>query len=92
MKTKTRHPSCAIASLCLAIALTPLSLPAQNATEITPGSAPAAVPSTTTNDDDRSDAGWIGLIGLLGLGGLLRRPRSDATGLPETNLRSRATT
>ena len=46
-----------------------LGLPVAYGQETAP---PDATPTTTAEQDEGMDWGWIGLLGLLGLGGLMR--------------------
>lgn len=68
-----------LAALCVALAFSPMAMPAQT--------TPGTTTSTTTTDDrdardDHHDYGWIGLLGLLGLAPFLRKRdehRHDST-------------
>lgn len=74
----TRNFSKAIGAgiLGISMAVMPLTLPAKAQVTDTPSTNTA--PRTTTYDDrDNFDWGWLGLIGLLGLAGLAGKKRDD---------------
>lgn len=77
MKTNTKLR--ALATVCAALALSPLAALAQTS----PATSPEMTPSDTAMMSDRGDRqehhnyGWIGLAGLLGLAGLMGRKHDD---------------
>ncbi|AUS99768.1 WGxxGxxG family protein [Aliinostoc sp. HNIBRCY26] len=63
--------------LTLSMAILPLSLPAQAQVNTTDPRVDNAPRTTTYNDRNDFDWGWLGLIGLLGLAGLAGRKQHD---------------
>lgn len=66
--------------LAAAVAVAPLSLPAQAQTTTTPGDTYTTSPRqdvNTANDDNDFDWGWLGLLGLIGLAGLAGRKHEE---------------
>lgn len=61
--------------LTLSMAILPLSIPVQAQVTTSPGAGTS--PTTTTDDRNNFDWGWLGLIGLLGLAGLTGRRRDE---------------
>ncbi|MBA3832431.1 MAG: WGxxGxxG-CTERM domain-containing protein [Chthoniobacterales bacterium] len=82
-----------LATVCGALALSPLAGVAQT----TPATSPGLSPSDTTMVDDRADRhehhnyGWIGLAGLLGLAGLMGRKNDDRVNNSTTTRTDRRT-
>ncbi|MDZ8259354.1 WGxxGxxG family protein [Nostoc sp. ChiQUE01b] len=60
--------------LTLSMGILPLTLSAQAQTNNDPGATTA--PTTTTNDRNDFDWGWLGLLGLFGLAGLTGNKRN----------------
>ncbi len=60
--------------LALSLAILPSTLPASAQTNTTDPVAPGTV-TTTADDNDGFDWGWLGLLGLIGLAGLKGRDR-----------------
>lgn len=61
--------------LTLGMAIFPLTVPVQAQVNTSPGVD--NTPTTTTNDRNDFDWGWLGLLGLIGLAGLAGKKRND---------------
>ncbi|MCC5618571.1 WGxxGxxG-CTERM domain-containing protein [Nostoc sp. CHAB 5836] len=68
--------------LTLSMGILPLTLSAQAQTTNDPGVTTA--PTTTTDDRNDFDWGWLGLIGLLGLAGLAGKKQATTYRDPNT--------